>query len=191
MRRCALATPPTAARCPSRPSTDESHSTTSSSGSGPGCTSSSTPCAAVSSTTRSRSSAASSTPVARPNGALPTNSTAPSPRPARACRPPCPRSNAIAAGPCSTAYPQIPGAPGCERLIDQVVDKFGHLNILVNNAGKQFPQDDILNISADQLHETFATNFFGLFHMSKATRLNSSHVAISYAVFCLKKKRTA
>ena len=56
----------------------------------------------------------------------------------------------------------------CEQLIDQVIDKFGHLNILVNNAGKQFPQDDILNISADQLHETFATNFFGLFYMSKA-----------------------
>lgn len=56
----------------------------------------------------------------------------------------------------------------CIKLIDQVRDKFGHLNILVNNAGKQFPQDDILGISEDQLHETFATNFFGLFHMSKA-----------------------
>lgn len=56
----------------------------------------------------------------------------------------------------------------CIKLIDQVRDQFGHLNILVNNAGKQFPQDDILDISEDQLHETFATNFFGLFHMSKA-----------------------
>lgn len=56
----------------------------------------------------------------------------------------------------------------CEQLVDQVIDKMGHLNILVNNAGKQFPQDDILNISGDQLHETFATNFFGLFHLTKA-----------------------
>lgn len=56
----------------------------------------------------------------------------------------------------------------CEQLIEQVMDKFGHLNILINNAGKQFPQDDILDITGDQLYETFATNFFGLFHMTKA-----------------------
>ena len=31
----------------------------------------------------------------------------------------------------------------CEQLIDEVVNEFGSLNILVNNAGKQFPQKDI------------------------------------------------
>ena len=56
----------------------------------------------------------------------------------------------------------------CEQLIEKVIDTFGHLHILINNAGKQFPQDDILKISGEQLHETFATNFFGLFHLSKA-----------------------
>ena len=56
----------------------------------------------------------------------------------------------------------------CEQLIDEVVDEFGSLNILVNNAGKQFPQDDIFSISADQLRETFDTNFFGLFYLTKA-----------------------
>lgn len=56
----------------------------------------------------------------------------------------------------------------CEQLIDDVVDEFGSLNILVNNAGKQFPQDDIFAISADQLRETFDTNFFGLFYLTKA-----------------------
>jgi len=56
----------------------------------------------------------------------------------------------------------------CEQLIDEVVDQFGSLNILVNNAGKQFPQDDIFAISADQLRETFDTNFFGLFYLTKA-----------------------
>lgn len=56
----------------------------------------------------------------------------------------------------------------CETLIDNVVREFGSLNILVNNAGKQFPQDDIANISSDQLRETFDTNFFGLFYLSKA-----------------------
>ena len=56
----------------------------------------------------------------------------------------------------------------CEQLIDKVVNEFGSLNILVNNAAKQFPQDDILAISADQLRETFDTNFFGLFYLTKA-----------------------
>ena len=56
----------------------------------------------------------------------------------------------------------------CEQLVDKVVNEFGSLNILVNNAAKQFPQDDILAISADQLRETFDTNFFGLFYLTKA-----------------------
>lgn len=56
----------------------------------------------------------------------------------------------------------------CEQLVDEVINKFGSLNILVNNAGKQFPQNDIANISVDQLRETFETNFFGLFYLSKA-----------------------
>lgn len=56
----------------------------------------------------------------------------------------------------------------CEQLVDQVIDEFGSLHILVNNAGKQFPQEDIADISEDQLRETFETNFFGLFYMTKA-----------------------
>ncbi|CAM3139723.1 SDR family oxidoreductase [Filibacter tadaridae] len=56
----------------------------------------------------------------------------------------------------------------CEQLIDEVVAEFGSLNILVNNAGKQFPQNDIAAISSDQLRETFDTNFFGLFYLTKA-----------------------
>ncbi|MFZ0076738.1 MAG: SDR family NAD(P)-dependent oxidoreductase, partial [Exiguobacterium undae] len=31
-----------------------------------------------------------------------------------------------------------------QPIIDQVIQEFGQLNILVNNAGKQFPQDDFL-----------------------------------------------
>ena len=56
----------------------------------------------------------------------------------------------------------------CEQLVNKVVDEFGSLHILVNNAGKQFPQNDITNISEDQLRETFETNFFGLFYLTKA-----------------------
>ncbi|WP_153720732.1 SDR family oxidoreductase [Sporosarcina cascadiensis] len=55
----------------------------------------------------------------------------------------------------------------CEQLIKQFVEDFGELNVLVNNAGKQFPQNSIEDITADQLKETFETNFFGLFYLSK------------------------
>lgn len=56
----------------------------------------------------------------------------------------------------------------CEQLVAEVIHNFGSLHILVNNAGKQFPQNDIANISEDQLRETFETNFFGLFYLTKA-----------------------
>ncbi|PIC76241.1 NAD(P)-dependent oxidoreductase [Sporosarcina sp. P19] len=56
----------------------------------------------------------------------------------------------------------------CKQLIRQVIEDFGELNILVNNAGKQFPQKSIEDITEEQLKETFETNFFGLFFMSKA-----------------------
>ncbi|HLR43293.1 MAG TPA: SDR family oxidoreductase [Pseudogracilibacillus sp.] len=56
----------------------------------------------------------------------------------------------------------------CEQLIDKVIKEFGHLHVLVNNAGKQVPKHDILDISADQLHDTFATNFYGMFYVTRA-----------------------
>lgn len=56
----------------------------------------------------------------------------------------------------------------CNQLVVDVISEFGQLNILVNNAGKQFPQDDFLNISPDQLMETFTTNIFSMFYLSQA-----------------------
>lgn len=56
----------------------------------------------------------------------------------------------------------------CETLVAAVVEEFGGLDVLVNNAGKQFPQNSLLDISGDQLRETFETNFFGLFYLTRA-----------------------
>jgi NAD(P)-dependent dehydrogenase (short-subunit alcohol dehydrogenase family) len=56
----------------------------------------------------------------------------------------------------------------CNQLIVDVVGEFGQLNILVNNAAKQFPQDDFLAITPEQLRETFETNIFSMFYVTQA-----------------------
>lgn len=56
----------------------------------------------------------------------------------------------------------------CEMAIQKVVDEFGQLDILVNNAAEQHPQKRIEDITEEQLHRTFSTNFFGLFYMTQA-----------------------
>jgi len=56
----------------------------------------------------------------------------------------------------------------CQRVINDTVDEFGKIDILVNNASEQHPQDSIEKISAKQLERTFRTNVFGYFFMVKA-----------------------
>lgn len=56
----------------------------------------------------------------------------------------------------------------CNQLVVDVISEFGQLNVLVNNAGKQFPQDDFLAITPDQLMETFSTNIFSMFYLTQA-----------------------
>ena len=58
----------------------------------------------------------------------------------------------------------------CDRAVAQVVDELGGLNILVNNAGEQHPDKDIVDITEEQLRRTFQTNIFGMFFMTQAAR---------------------
>jgi NAD(P)-dependent dehydrogenase (short-subunit alcohol dehydrogenase family) len=53
------------------------------------------------------------------------------------------------------------------KAVQQTVDAFGGLNILVNNAAQQYPQDDIADISNEQLEKTFRTNIFPHFYFAK------------------------
>jgi NAD(P)-dependent dehydrogenase (short-subunit alcohol dehydrogenase family) len=66
----------------------------------------------------------------------------------------------------------LPGDIGyerhCERIVQQTVDRFGKLDIVVNNAAEQHPQDDIRKISSEQLERTFRTNIFAQFFLVKA-----------------------
>jgi len=56
----------------------------------------------------------------------------------------------------------------CTECIDRTLQEFGHLDILVNNAAEQHPQDSITKISAEQLERTFRTNIFSFFFLTQA-----------------------
>jgi len=56
----------------------------------------------------------------------------------------------------------------CRKAVAQTVKEFGKLDILVNNAAEQHPQDSIGRITEKQLERTFRTNIFSFFFMVKA-----------------------
>jgi NAD(P)-dependent dehydrogenase (short-subunit alcohol dehydrogenase family) len=56
----------------------------------------------------------------------------------------------------------------CKRAVEKTVTKFGHLDILVNNAAYQQHRQSISEIDDEQLKRTFETNIFGYFYMARA-----------------------
>lgn len=69
---------------------------------------------------------------------------------------------------CVLVRGDIGNEPFCKQAVEQTVKELGHLDILVNNAAEQHPQESIEDISAEQLERTFRTNIFGMFFMTKA-----------------------
>lgn len=56
----------------------------------------------------------------------------------------------------------------CIYSVEDTVAELGRLDVLVNNAAEQHPQNDITRISAAQLERTFRTNIFAQFYFTKA-----------------------
>lgn len=56
----------------------------------------------------------------------------------------------------------------CQTAVESIVHHFGKLDILVNNAAEQHPQEALTLISEEQLEKTFRTNIFAYFFMAKA-----------------------
>jgi len=56
----------------------------------------------------------------------------------------------------------------CRDAVDRVMREFRRLDVLINNAAEQHPQETIEKITADQLERTFRTNIFSMFFMTKA-----------------------
>ena len=55
-----------------------------------------------------------------------------------------------------------------QKLIKDVINDFGSLNILVNNGGVQFPRDHFEDITPQQVKDTFMTNIFGMMFLSQS-----------------------
>lgn len=55
-----------------------------------------------------------------------------------------------------------------KQVADAAVKEFGKIDVLVNNIAVQFPQNNLADITAEQLQNTFATNLFSYFYLTKA-----------------------
>jgi NAD(P)-dependent dehydrogenase (short-subunit alcohol dehydrogenase family) len=55
-----------------------------------------------------------------------------------------------------------------EAFVNAAHSEFGRLDILVNNAAEQHTVDGLEELTAQQLEQTFRTNVFGFFYMTKA-----------------------
>jgi NAD(P)-dependent dehydrogenase (short-subunit alcohol dehydrogenase family) len=56
----------------------------------------------------------------------------------------------------------------CKNAVEKVIEKFGRIDVLVNNAAEQHPQKSLLDITQEQLEKTFRTNIFSYFYLTKA-----------------------
>lgn len=56
----------------------------------------------------------------------------------------------------------------CRELVEHAVSELGGLDILINNAGKQQHCEDLLDLTDEQFDETFKTNVYAMFWVTKA-----------------------
>lgn len=55
-----------------------------------------------------------------------------------------------------------------DKIVQKALNKFGKLNIIVNNCAVQYEQKNILNLSNEQLLHTFEVNVFSYFYLIKS-----------------------
>jgi NAD(P)-dependent dehydrogenase (short-subunit alcohol dehydrogenase family) len=69
---------------------------------------------------------------------------------------------------CVTVAGDVKDMEFCQQAVDQIVAKFGRLDVLVNNAAFQEHAESLLDLTEDRFDETMRTNIYGYFHMAKA-----------------------
>jgi NAD(P)-dependent dehydrogenase (short-subunit alcohol dehydrogenase family) len=56
----------------------------------------------------------------------------------------------------------------CIDIVRKVITEFKKIDVLINNAAEQHPQKSLLDITGEQLEQTFRTNIFSYFYMTKS-----------------------
>ncbi|MEG1133197.1 MAG: SDR family oxidoreductase [Cellulosilyticaceae bacterium] len=56
----------------------------------------------------------------------------------------------------------------CKQIINQTINHFGKIDILVNNSAVQIEAKNFEQITSEQFDKTFKTNVYGAFHMTQA-----------------------
>ncbi len=56
----------------------------------------------------------------------------------------------------------------CQKIVDQAVEEFGGIDVLVNNAAHQRTVSGIADVSTELLDKTFKTNIYAMFWLCKA-----------------------
>ncbi len=73
-----------------------------------------------------------------------------------------------AAGQKAAAIPgDISDEAFCKELVKRAVEALGSIDILVNNAGRQLYVENIQDITSEQFQDTFRTNVFAMFWITK------------------------
>lgn len=61
----------------------------------------------------------------------------------------------------------IASEENCKMIVDKTMKRFNRIDIVVNNAAVQYPQEKMEDITAEQLERTFRTNIFAQFYLTK------------------------
>lgn len=71
-------------------------------------------------------------------------------------------------GECLTVQGDIGVEENCKSLIQKTIERFGKLDILVNNAAEQHENKDFATIDTKLVEKTFRTNILSMFYLTKA-----------------------
>lgn len=59
----------------------------------------------------------------------------------------------------------------CKRVVDEVVNAYGRIDILVNNAAEQYEASSVEEINEERLERVFRTNIFSYFFLTRLVLL--------------------